>query len=488
MHTWGRSVRFTAQSGNKAVAKAAIRSSHWCACIAAQFAELRHPHKIENELRRRSITRYRRMALTVGTSLAAKGVPLLSTIALLPLSFRYLGAERYGLWVTITAFVLFLSFADLGIGNGLTVRIAHSDGAENQEAAVLVSAAFYFLLPLSILLLAVSVWATHAVNFAAFYGVRSPLASNEAGPATLFLLACTFAAMPLSVVLRVETGLQQGFVADLWNAAGNLLGLIAIVLVIHFGGGLPAMVLAMAGMPQLITACNWISQFFFIRPALRPHLHLFHGRVALSLLAMGGLFVIQQCFGLIYYVSDNLVIARTMGLTEVARYAVIQRLFSVGFVTQYLVLPLWPAVSEALARRDFAWASRTARRAIFFTVCAGLLFSVPLLLSSRYFITKWSGTDPGPIDLLRVGFAVWVVLIGYVSAMNAILNQELTLRRHLVILGTASLSSLAIKIWFALHGSLAGVVWASNIAFGVIYVVPTLMLAFEYLPAVPQEA
>jgi O-antigen/teichoic acid export membrane protein len=482
-------VLFTILSANNSdVAEAAIRPSRWSG-IGQQLAELRHPHKIKDELRRRSIGRYRRMVLTAGTSLAAKGIPLLSTIALLPLSFRYLGAERYGLWVTITSFVLFLGFADLGIGNGLTVRIAQADGADNQESsAVSISAAFYFLLPLSILLLAASAWATHSINLGTFYGVRSPLANSEAGAATLFLLICTFAAMPLSIVLRVETGFQQGFVADLWNAAGNLLGFVAVILVIRQGGGLPAMVLAMAGLPQLVTACNWIVQFFFIRPNLRPRLRLFHTRVALSLLAMGGLFVVQQCFGLIYYVSDNLVIARTMGLTEVARYAVIQRFFSVGFVTQYLVMPLWPAVGEALARRDFAWASRTARRAIFLTVSAGLLFSVPLLLSSRYLIRLWSSIDPGPIDLLRLGFAVWVIFIGYIAAMNAILNQELTLRRHLVILGAATLSSLAIKIWFAVHGSLAGVIWGSNIAFGVIYVVPTLLLAFKHLPAVSQEA
>lgn len=469
-------------------ARAAFRPTWWGG-VAKQLAELRHPHNIKDELRRRSIDRYRRMALTASTSLAAKGITLLTTIALLPISFRYLGAERYGLWMTITSFVLFLGFADLGIGNGLTVRIAQADGADNHErSAVLVSAAFYSLVPLSVVFLAVSASAICAIDLGALYGIRTPLANSEAGISTLFLLACTFAAMPLSIVLRVETGFQQGFVADLWNAAGNLLGLVAVILVIRKGGGLPAMVLAMAGMPQVVTACNWIVQFYFIRPALRPRLRLFHTQVAVSLLAMGGLFFIQQCFGLIYYVSDNLVIARTMGSTEVARYAVVQRLFSIGFVTQYLVMPLWPAVGEALARRDFYWASNTARRAIFVTVLVGLLFSIPLLLLSRCLITWWSGADPGPIDLLRLGFAVWVIFIGYIAAMNAVLNQEQTMRLHLVILGAASLASLAIKIGFAVHGCLAGVIWGSNIAFGAIYVVPTLLLAFKRSPAVCQEA
>lgn len=469
----------TPSVNNSVGGEAALRQSRY-AGFAKNLVELRSPHRIEDEARRRSVHRYRRAALTASTSLIARGVTLLSAVALLPVSFRYLGPERYGMWMTITSFVLFLSFADLGIGNGLTVRIAQADGNDNQEkSAVLVSAAFYFLLPLSIVLLALSIGGMRFINWTALYGVRSLLARSEAGMATLALLVCTFAAMPLGVVLRVETGLQQGFVGDLWNAAGNLLGLAAVIVVIQQGGGLPAMVLAAAGMPQLSTACNWVVQFFFVRPALRPRLSLFHTQTAIGLLAMGSLFLLQQCCGLIYYVSDNLVIAQTMGATAVARYAVIQRLFSIGFVTQYLVTPLWPAIGEALARGDFGWAQRMARRAVVTTVLVGSMFGILLLLPSRYLITRWSGIDPGPIDLLRIGFAVWVVFIGYIAAMNAILNQELTMRRHLLILGAASLASLALKIYFARHGSLVGVVWGSNIAFGAIYVIPTLSLALR---------
>jgi len=467
---------------NQDLAEIAIRSSGWSG-FAGCVAELRHPHKIEDESRRRSIDRYRRVALTAFTSLSAKGITLLTAVVLVPISFRYLGAERYGLWMSITSFVLFLGFADMGIGNGLTVRIAEANGADDlARIPVLVSAAFYFLLPLSVGFLALFAWLVRTIDLPTFYGVHTQLAILEARPATLSLLACTFISMPLSVVLRVETGFQQGFVADLWNALGSLLGLAAVVLVIHQGGSLPAMVLALAGVPQLVTACNWSWQFFISRSALKPRLRLFNTPVALELLSMGGLFFVQQCFGLIYYLSDNLVIARTMGSTEVARYAVLQRLFSLGLVTQYLVMPLWPAVAEALARRDFAWASRTTKRAICLTIFVGLLCSVPLLLSSRVLVTRWSGIDPGPIDILRVGFAVWVILVGYIATMGVFLNQTLMMRRHLCIYGAASLASLAIKICFAMHGSLAGVIWGTNIAFGVIYVVPSIVLALKQIP------
>ena len=85
----------------------------------------------------------------------------------------------------------------------------------------------------------------------------------------------------------------------------------------------------------------------------------------------------------------------------------------------------------------------------------------------------------GGIDSLRIGFAIWVVLVGYIAAMNAILNQPGVMRRHLVLFGGAALASLALKIAFARHGWLAGVVWATVIGYGVLYVVPATMLAFR---------
>ena len=72
---------------------------------------------------------------------------------------------------------------------------------------------------------------------------------------------------------------------------------------------------------------------------------------------------------------------------------------------------------------------------------------------------------------------MWVVLVGYIATMSALLNQEGMIRRHVAIYGSASVASLILKIIFATHGSVAGVIWATNIGFGVFYVGPALLLA-----------
>src|SRR5438270_11855505 len=67
----------------------------------------------------RSRSRYRR---AFATTLAIGCGRLVSSLTLLlsvPLSLGYLGRERFAVWIIISSFSAFLSFADLGIGNGL---------------------------------------------------------------------------------------------------------------------------------------------------------------------------------------------------------------------------------------------------------------------------------------------------------------------------------------------------------------------------------
>src|SRR5574341_1512330 len=67
----------------------------------------------------RSQERYRRLVLTALAQAGSRGLLALTLLAAVPLTLGYLGQERYGLWATISSFLVLLQFADLGIGNGL---------------------------------------------------------------------------------------------------------------------------------------------------------------------------------------------------------------------------------------------------------------------------------------------------------------------------------------------------------------------------------
>jgi O-antigen/teichoic acid export membrane protein len=79
--------------------------------------------------------RYQRIAQGALAALASKGIGFLVSLISVPLTLGYLGAERYGVWVTISTLLAWLSIVDLGLGNGLLNALSEAYGKERQDLA-----------------------------------------------------------------------------------------------------------------------------------------------------------------------------------------------------------------------------------------------------------------------------------------------------------------------------------------------------------------
>ena len=76
------------------------------------------PHESDTE-NGKSNERYRRVLLTGGSTAIVKIFSALINLITIPLTVNYLGSERFGLWMAISSIIVLMSFADLGLGNGL---------------------------------------------------------------------------------------------------------------------------------------------------------------------------------------------------------------------------------------------------------------------------------------------------------------------------------------------------------------------------------
>ena len=199
----------------------------------------------------RSRERYRRVGLTFAASVAGRGAAGVAALVAVPVMLRYLGTERYGLWAAISSAAAALLFADLGIGNGLLTVLAADSGREDREAARRhVSSAFVALFAVALVLAALFALLYPFVHWARLFGVPSPEAAREAGPAVLAFAACFLVSLPAGVVTRVRLARQEGFANGLWSSAGSFLGLALLLLAIHFRLGLPWLVLGLALAPR----------------------------------------------------------------------------------------------------------------------------------------------------------------------------------------------------------------------------------------------
>lgn len=55
----------------------------------------------------------------IAISLVIKGIAMLSSFIMVPLTLNYLDNEAYGIWLTISSILFWFTFFDVGLGTGM---------------------------------------------------------------------------------------------------------------------------------------------------------------------------------------------------------------------------------------------------------------------------------------------------------------------------------------------------------------------------------
>jgi O-antigen/teichoic acid export membrane protein len=426
----------------------------------------------------RSHERYRRIALGTLGSVVARGVSIGATMVAVPLTINYLGSERYGLWMTISSTIALLGFADLGLGNGLVSTIAEADGRGDRIAIHrAISSAFYLLVGIALIALVAFAVAFPYIDWSLAFNMQTPLAVREAGVSMAVLVACFAASLPFGIVPRIQVGLQESATSSLWQGLGSLLGLTGILIAVHYRAGLPWLVASMSGGPLLATMLCSLWYLRGPRRLLIPNLKQFDRHVIRGLASSGFLFFLLQLFLLLGTATDSLVIAHVMTPSDVTTYAITKQLFTFTLTLQFYVAPLWPAFGEALARSDYKWVESALKRSLALSMTIGGCAALPLLVYGERLAQVWTASSIEiPPSLLAACFC-WVLIGSYGGVMSVFFSNGALLKRQVIFYGAASLLSLALKPYLTACWGLSGPIWATVIAFLLLYVLPAARLS-----------
>lgn len=422
----------------------------------------------------RSRERYRRVALTAITSVAARGVALLSLVISVPLTLSYLGTERYALWMAVSSLLAALASLDLGIGNGLVTAVAESHGRGDPEGARgYVSSAVFLLLGLAALALLGFAAAYPFLPWKTLFRVSDALAVREAGPATAAFFAAVVLSVPLGVAARVRAGYQQGFVSDLWTLLGSLLGLLGLLLAVGSRAGLPWLILGFSGGPVLAALANGGSLFGIERRWLRPRFRDVARLKVRRLLRTGLAFFLLQVASAVAFSSDSLIAAQVLGPQAVTEFAVTARLFSIVAVALGIALtPLWPAYGEAAARGDVAWVRKALLRSLVATGLGSLALSILAVVFGSSLLRLWVGSAVHPSFALLLGLGVSTVLMTAGSATAMFLNGVQAFRFQLLTGATLAVVKVVLAVLLARRLGLAGLAWSTVLAYGTVVAIP----------------
>jgi O-antigen/teichoic acid export membrane protein len=415
----------------------------------------------------RSDERHRRIILSATASVLAKGLSITAGLISVPLTLKFLGAERYGVWMTISSFVAILAFADLGIGNGLLNAISRAHGRNDRREIRQYVASSFFLLGIVCIAIMLAFSAAYAfVPWYAIFNVKSLQARNEAGPALAAFTVCFALSIPAGIIQRIQMGLQQSFAASLWQCVASLFSLVAVLLAIWFKASLPLLVMALMGAPLLANLINAITFFVWFEPDIAPGFRYFSGAAASYVANMGFLFFVLQIVGTLAYASDNLIVAQLYGAAAVAQYAVADKMFSViPILASMVIMPLWPAYGEAATRGDYPWIWGTLKRSVAISTSLTLFGSLILVLAGPSLVRLWVGHVIGVPFALLLSLGVWKVFQTAGSALSAFLNGMHVVRFQVITSLVGGIFSILLKIYWVKSFGVVAVPWASTCAY-----------------------
>jgi O-antigen/teichoic acid export membrane protein len=422
-------------------------------------------------------------------STVARFVGLATGFISVPLVGGYLGSDRYGIWLQMSSFVAILGPLDLGIGLGLLTVVSDAYGRDDREAARrAISTAAAMLSLIAALLVVVFGLAYLVVPWARVFNVTTQPAISEAGPAAAVLFGSFALGLPLGIVSQVQLAHQSGYISSAWAIAGNLGSFATLLVIIAVHGNLPLLILALTFVGLITAALNGWFLFRRQRPWLMPRLRDADLRAARPLLKTGSLFLVLQIAGLVAFSLDNIVIAQIMGSKSVQEYAIPTKLFVLApTLLSYVLVPLWPAYREALARGDGAWVKRTLRRSIVLAALVNIPSTVVLVVAGPLLLHVWVGSLVHPTTLLLVGLGTWTIMNTLNGPFAMLLNGANVVAFQAVCSVLMAVANVAISIYLVQRIGVSGAVYGSVISQLVFVLIPEVWYVRRFLRRLPNS-
>jgi len=423
----------------------------------------------------RSDERYRRIAWSTLLSAVGRLAALATGLITVPLVGGYLSSDSFGIWLQMSSFVAALGPLDLGIGLGLLTVVSDAHGRDDREAARrAISTAAAMLSLIAALIIVVFGVFYFTVPWAGVFSVHSQPAISDAGPAAAVLIGAFALGLPLGIVGVVQLAHQAGYVSSAWAIVGNVGSFVALVAIIALHGSLPLLVLALtcAGLP--VALLNGWFLFRRQRPWLMPRLRDVDFRAGRGLLRIGSFFIVLQLAGLVAYSLDNVVIAQIMGAGAVKEYAVPTKLFILApTLLSFVLVPLWPAYRESLARGDAAWVKRTLRRSIILAALVNIPSTVVLVIAGPSIIQVWAPQlHLQPTMLLMLGLGTWTIMNTLNGPFSMLLNGANIIAFQAICAVLMAIANVTISILLVQRIGVSGAIWGSVIAQVIFVLIP----------------
>lgn len=351
-----------------------------------------------------------------------KPISIILSFVYVPIALAYLGDEKYGVWATILSVLSWISYFDIGIGNGMRNILSLAlDDSNERKIKEIVSSSYIILGIIIVLLIIISAVFISVIDVNVFFNTKI----NDNIKNVLFI-SILFAAISfwMSLCKSIFFAMQKAHIVPLMGILSQALVLFSVLCLKQISNE-NLLYLALAyGLSNFVIEIIF-SVFLFVKYSkFRISLKCFNKGYAFETIRLGGCFFVLQISALVLFTTDNLIITRLFGPEYVTYYSTVNKVFiGVASIISAFIKPLWSAMTLAKKKKKYDWIKNVIRcihlMIIPISLCMLLLAYIfrPL---SKIWLQKELNYPSGLIGLMAIYTVVYLWCQSYSMITNGL--------------------------------------------------------------------
>lgn len=383
---------------------------------------------------------------------------------LIPVTINYVSAAHYGIWLTLSSIITWFTFFDIGLGNGLKNKLAEAL-ANNDDLMVktYVSTTYIAMCCISLTLYGIFTFTNIFLDWSKILNAPPSLATELKLVASVVfsVFAVQFVLQLINIICEAT---QNSRLAALCGFLGNFLSLVIILILTNNTEGSLLYLCFAVGISPLITLSAFSLVLFKKKfKQFRPSFKFASFKSAKFIMRLGFKFFIIQLGLILFYNSNNIIIAQVFGPEAVTPYNIAFKYFGVlTMIAGIIMVPFWSAFTDANARGDFDWIRNTVRRLE--KTCILLAVTGLLMLSVSSFIFKfWVGEDVLVPFTLSATLVLYTIINAFRTIYCFYLNGVGKIQLQLYLVLIAGITNVPFAYYLGTLLGPTGVILATTI-------------------------
>lgn len=352
-------------------------------------------------------SRSAKMKLNVIYMIFIKGGNILVSFLLVPLTLSYVSKETYGIWITLSSMVTWLSFFNVGLNNGLRNKLTEAFAlGDTSLGKRYVSTTYALLCLIFIPLLIILFFILPLFDWCSILNISS-VAQQELITVLRIIVVYFCINSILTTINVILTADQRPADSELRLFFQQVLVLLITYIMTRVSNGsLFNLCVVLCVTPIIVSFIFNVTLFSSRYRLIKPSVESIDLSLSSDLFKLGIQFFIIQIAVIIEYQLSSFLILRYYGAEDVTSFNIAQKYFNILYMGwNILITPLWAATTDALAKNDKAWVrSILIRYNKILTLFVVAMVLQLVFCNSIYKI--WVGND----IVIPFALSIWVML------------------------------------------------------------------------------